>query len=911
MARRLSQLWFGLLAVLLTGRVVATRWIRIDDSTRTKTVLLSCGTPKRTNYSLVFSPGARILQTLLNIDPGTGVITLTRCLKCGHSYNRTCVVAVRSVSVGVPAVLFSSPVVVLLSNRPCVERRTKFLSDTRLTTARLIHSSLGTSIVNENDRIVLERRRPNGFQSSSRESPRRFYRKTSSKTAKDFARTLRYFFGVRSGVMHSSRFRKNFGTNGDAFDEARLRIRRSTSRNNPPTFAKQSDLVSVQEDVEVGTTVYTVFASDPDRNLNGKVSYEMTASGNIKSDDFFKINASTGQIRTVKQLDREDMSKHDFTVTAKDGGIPPLRTMMRLTVKVLDINDHSPVFDQKVYSTNISEAVDIGSTVLAVRAHDLDIGVNKKIRYSIVNSMEIGNVFSIGHDSGIISVEEELDREQVAFYKLVVKAEDKGTPAQNSTAEVFITLLDENDCFPEFNESEYKFLVRENSKTGLFVGATNATDCDIGLNKKVKYSITSGNQDGAFRIEPSSGIIRVQGFLDFEKKQVYMLQVTAEDFGEIPEDNTVWVQIDISDVNDCLPKFLKNEYRFKVREDVDLHHDVGMVEAEDQDTGKSGQITFLLKDGNVPFEIQANSGNSGKLRTKMKLDREKVPTYELKITAQDKGSPPLNTTVAVFITVEDVNDNPPYFTTRKYNATIPEDFSPLQEFLTVSAKDMDEGGTITYSVKSNCFNINRFSGVLVRSRTCRLSFKNKRKYVFQVEASDGQQISSAEVVVTITDANDHTPMFNESTYFASVYENQLAGTSVLQVNATDGDFGENAKLSYSIRVRDKVFAIDSQTGIISTLKALDRETTRSYKFRVRATDHGRRQKYGRAWVRITVKDLNDNAPKFGHALYNVSLDEDIYTGTLVLQVKATDEDDRDNNKITYSLEKKGMKVYCI
>ena len=64
-------------------------------------------------------------------------------------------------------------------------------------------------------------------------------------------------------------------------------------------------------------------------------------------------------------------------------------------------------------------------------------------------------------------------------------------------------------------------------------------------------------------------------------------------------------------------------------------------------------------------------------------------------------------------------------------------------------------------------------------------------------------------------------------------------------------------------------------------------------------------------MRITVKDLNDNAPKFGHALYNVSLDEDIYTGTLVLQVKATDEDDRDNNKITYSLEKKGMKVYCI
>lgn len=884
---------------------MAGRRIRIDDSTRTKTVLLSCGSPKRTNYSLVFSPGARMLQTLLNIDPHTGVITLTRRLKCGHSYNRTCVVAVRSVSVGVPATRFSSPVVVLLSNRRCVERLTDFLSDTRLTTARLIHSSLGTGTMNENYRIVLERKRPNGFPSSSNESPHRSYRKTSVRTerGKDFARTLRYLFGVRSGVMHSSRLPKNFEMNENAFDEARLRIRRSTT-NNPPKFAKQSDLVSVQEDVKVGTTVYIVFASDPDRNLKGKVSYKMTASGNINSDNFFKINASTGQIRTVKELDREEMAKHEFSVTAEDGGIPPLRANMRLTVKVLDINDHSPVFDQEVYSANISEAVDIGSTVLAVRAHDLDIGLNKKIRYSIVNSVEIGNVFSIGHDSGIISVEQELDREQVASYRLVVKAEDKGRPAQNSTAEVFITLLDENDCIPQFSESNYDFFVPENSKTGTFVGATNATDCDIGLNKKVKYSITSGNQDGAFRIEPSSGILKVQGPLDFEKKEFYALQVTAEDFGEIPEDNTVWVQINIEDVNDCSPEFLKSEYRFKVSEDVDLHHKVGVVDAQDRDTGKSGEVIFLLKDGNVPFEIESSSG---KLRTKMKLDREKVPTYELKVIAEDKGNPRLNSTVAVFVTIEDVNDSPPYFTKSKYNVTIPEDFSPLQEFLTVLAQDMDEGGSITYSVKSNCFIINRFSGVLMKSRTCRLNFKTKRKYVFQVEASDNKQTSSAEVVVTITDANDHTPTFSKSTYFASVYENQLAGTSVLQVNATDGDFGENAKLSYTIRVRGNVFTIDSQTGIISTLVPLDRETTGSYKFRVRATDHGKRQRYGRAWVRITVKDLNDNAPKFDHPLYNVSLDENVYTGTLVLQLKATDGDDRDNNKITYSLEEKGEK----
>ena len=897
MASRITQLWLALLAVLFTGRIVVGIRIYINSSSSPGGVLLSLGRRGRRNYTLVSLPRDRIIRELLNIDPNTGIISLTRRLQCGLPYNKLSVVAVCSISVGVPAVHFWTPVVVSLRNVRCFERGANLVSNTR--------SSLGTADVHENSRMVWKRR-PKGFSRSGRDFLGRLYQKgVMSSSVAELSKVLRF---CRESHRESFQtFQRRLESGFKLLEGGRLRVRRSSGRNNPPKFAKQIDTVSVQEDVKIGTMVIRVSASDPDPHSRGKLSYAMTPLGNINSKDFFQINSSTGQVRTSKELDRETIAEHQFRVTATDGGKTPLQGAMSLNIKVLDVNDHSPVFDKKIYRENISESVAIGWTVLAVRAHDSDMGLNKDIRYSIVNNLGENHVFTIGHVSGIVKVDEELDREQVASYKLVVKAEDQGNPPMSSTTQVFITLLDENDCSPVFNESTYDFRVEENSQRDTFVGALYATDCDVGLNKRIKYSITSGNDDQAFHMETNSGIIRVKGLLDFEKNSIYSLQVTAEDFGAPPEDSEVWVMISITDINDNPPEFLKNEYHFRVREDVDVGYNIGTVEAEDRDSEQNGDIQYFLKDRKVPFEIELGTG---RLKTKEKLDRETVPNYRLEIIAEDKGKRPLRNAVTVFVTIEDVNDSPPYFILQRYNATIPEDYPRLRTFLTIIAKDQDEGGTIRYSVKNvpdNCFTINPFSGGLMRSKTCRLSYKRKREYHFKVEASDRKQMSSVDVVVTISDSNDHAPKFIQSAFSGKIYENQPTGTTVLQVNATDEDAGENARVSYSIKGGSKVFKIDPKTGIITSLVPLDRETTSTYRFRVIATDHGKRKKSGRAKVKINVEDVNDNSPKFYESNYDVSVEENVHVGTFIFQMKATDDDSGVNKQISYSFGKNGKK----
>ena len=898
-------LWLLLLTlsnVLLTQKLVNRKRIRISPSTRTGTQLLSLTDAERTNYTFIFSRNAGILQEFLVINQVTGIVTLHREIKCDIFREKIFVVTVRSTSVGLPRVHFWTPIVVTLHNRHAclVVRKTKLNSNNTRHERISAYEKHDLSPFNKSSGV---------FTNRSRLNDRLGYKN-------DISNHL-YKFNIRtkSGGMHlRNRLKRDVykisGINGYQNRQVEtgylIRVKRNT-RNNAPKFANPSEKVAVREDVNISTLVYTASASDTDSYLAGTLVYGMKPMGNIRSQDFFQIDPSTGKIKTKALLDRETMAQHHFQVTATDKGTPPLQASMVLTIKVSDVNDHAPVFDKKVYRENISESEDSGSTVLAVRAYDSDEGRNSDIKYSIVNHSGKNRVFIIGETSGIIRVDDDLDREKVPSYHLVVKAEDQGKPALSSTVDVFIDLTDENDCIPEFNQSIYDFFVAENSLRGTVVGRTNATDCDIGLNKKIRYSITSGNEDQAFQIVMNSGVIRVQGSLDFEQNSLYILQVIAEDSGEVPEYKEVWVQIEVTDVNDSPPEFLKNEYRFSVAENKGADFVVGTVIATDRDSDDNAKIEYFLRNKNVPFRIGLSSG---KLKTTGKLDRETVPTYQLEVIAQDKGKPPLKNSVTVYIDVDDINDSPPLFEKTMYNATIDEKYRSRRPFLTVVAKDKDTIGQIQYSIKDepyNCFAINSFGGV-TKLRSCTLDYKKKKVYYFKVQASDGLQSSSVQVVVHIQDSNDNSPDFTKSRYTGQIYENDTAGTTVTKVTATDDDFGKNAEITYSIVGGSTVFKINPKTGVITNLVKLDRELTPKYKLKVLATDNGKQRKSGRTRVDIRVKDINDNVPRFEKSLYRVELDENVRVGKLVIQIKATDEDEGVNKQISYSLEKKGKEV---
>lgn len=131
-------------------------------------------------------------------------------------------------------------------------------------------------------------------------------------------------------------------------------------------------------------------------------------------------------------------------------------------------------------------------------------GINRKVVYSLADSA--GGFFSIDESSGIIILEQPLDREQQPSYNISVQATDQSPGrALSSLATVTITVLDINDNPPVFERRDYLVTVPEDTSPGTQVLTVFATSKDIGTNAEITYLIRSGNEQGRFRINPRTG----------------------------------------------------------------------------------------------------------------------------------------------------------------------------------------------------------------------------------------------------------------------------------------------------------------------------------------------------------------------------------------------------------------------
>lgn len=114
-------------------------------------------------------------------------------------------------------------------------------------------------------------------------------------------------------------------------------------------------------------------------------------------------------------------------------------------------------------------------------------------------------------------------RFQIASYELVVEARDQGQPPLTGTATVLVTVLDKNDNPPHFTRL-FSVNVTENAEIGTFVIRLTSTDPDIGQNANVTYSFTN-NPGMKFSIDALSGNVTVNGHLDREEQDEYLLKV--------------------------------------------------------------------------------------------------------------------------------------------------------------------------------------------------------------------------------------------------------------------------------------------------------------------------------------------------------------------------------------------------
>ncbi|XP_061864337.1 cadherin EGF LAG seven-pass G-type receptor 3 isoform X3 [Colius striatus] len=683
---------------------------------------------------------------------------------------------------------------------------------------------------------------------------------------------------------------------------------RRAAPNRHPLFPQYNYQAEVAENQPAGTAVVAVAAQDPDGGEAGRLAYSMDALMNSRSRELFSIDQRTGLISTTQPLDRESMELHYFRVTAADHGAPRLSATTMVAITVADRNDHDPVFEQGEYRETIRENVEEGYPILQLRATDVDSSPNANIRYRFVNERAAHAVFEIDPRSGLITTSGPVDREKMERYSLVVEANDQGREPgpRSATVKVYITVLDENDNTPQFSEKRYIVQVREDVRPHTEILRVTATDLDKDNNALVHYNIISGNSRGQFSIDSITGEIQVVAPLDFEVEREYALRIRAQDAGRPPlSNNTGMASIQVVDINDHAPIFVSTPFQISVLENAPLGHSVIHIQAVDADYGENSRLEYKLTGVSADTPFVVNSA-TGWITVSGPLDRESVEHYFFGVEARDHGSPSLSASASVTITVIDVNDNRPEFTQKEYFIRLNEDAAVGTSVLSVTAIDRDVNSAITYQITGgntrNRFSISTQGGLGLITLSLPLDYKQERRYVLTVTASDRTLRDNCHVHINITDANTHRPVFQSAHYSVSINEDRPVGSTVVVISATDDDVGENARITYYLEDNVPQFRIDPDSGAITLQAELDYEDQVTYTLAITAKDNGIPQKADTTYVEIMVNDVNDNAPQFVSPHYQGVISEDAPPFTSVLQISATDRDAHTNGRVQYTFQ---------
>ncbi|XP_018408005.1 PREDICTED: cadherin EGF LAG seven-pass G-type receptor 1 [Nanorana parkeri] len=261
-------------------------------------------------------------------------------------------------------------------------------------------------------------------------------------------------------------------------------------------------------------------------------------------------------------------------------------------------------------------------------------------------------------------------------------------------------------------------------------------------------------------------------------------------------------------------------------------------------------------------------------------------------------------------------NNSPQFQLHNYQASVPENEPAGTRVTSLRATDQDQGdaGRVEYFLEAlldsrsfDYFEIDPETGTVTTTQA--LDRETKDTHVFKVTATDfGSPRRSAFtfLTVTVSDTNDHIPVFEQSEYRENIRENLEIGYEVMTVRATDGDAPSNANLLYRLVIADgvnSIFEIDPRSGVVRTKGQVDRETVTDYQLIIEANDQGKDPgpKSATATVYIFVEDENDNYPQFTEKRYVVQVPENVNPNTKILQVQATDKDKGNNAIVHYSI----------
>uniref|UniRef100_A0A8C5MF71 Cadherin domain-containing protein n=1 Tax=Leptobrachium leishanense TaxID=445787 RepID=A0A8C5MF71_9ANUR len=272
------------------------------------------------------------------------------------------------------------------------------------------------------------------------------------------------------------------------------------------------------------------------QEVKANLMYTMTGQGvDMPPYGVFVLDPRNGNLNVTKVIiDREMFSMLYLTVFCRTTSGQNVEKPLELRVKIQDINDNPPIFQQSTFMGSVEERSKANTLVMQMFASDADEegSINAQIAYKILSQnpahppMFIMNQFT----GQVFTMSDYLDREQFSSYSLVVSGTDLNGAAEGLSGQCGseIRILDVNDNIPTLEFDSYNVQIIENwiGETGLRIRAFDLDEM-YSDNWIANFEFTSGNEGGWFVIETDTqtneGVLRVVKALDYETMQTLQL----------------------------------------------------------------------------------------------------------------------------------------------------------------------------------------------------------------------------------------------------------------------------------------------------------------------------------------------------------------------------------------------------
>jgi hypothetical protein len=375
--------------------------------------------------------------------------------------------------------------------------------------------------------------------------------------------------------------------------------------DNSPIFSSNSYSISLTENNIPGIKIRLSKAEDIDCLINGVQLYELTYVDHghviISSINLFhQENQTFNQpfyllydtnldlyIIINQTLDRELQNEYIFTLTANDYSHT---ISSKLTLTVLDVNDHIARFSQSIYSINISQSTLPDTILIKLTAYDHDLESNSHISYSLLSIDGLNNknnLFDINSHTGELRLLSNLTYfDSKRIFKLIIGASDGSINAIPALTTLYINLIPESIISIIFGSNRVsknfsEVFIEENLPNATFIAYITSEE---------NLQIISKTTDQGFfiqKLSENSFTLLTDRSYDREIRSSYDVFIYSNN-----NHNERFFRIIVTDVNDCKPTWNTSLLNININSEFMIL----TLNATDDDEDNNGKIGYRKKD---------------------------------------------------------------------------------------------------------------------------------------------------------------------------------------------------------------------------------------------------------------------------------------------------------------------------